>query len=401
MRDYLCNEEYLNSKIKFNDEQILKKMEKIYSILEDVKNGVQRYPKKNEEILLDSRIRTFQLIFEVIRAQYSNGANGEKLEKYYIQGLDILQEIGLCKIGFVNTIQYVALGILLEIPNEKIEQIIKLADKEVLDDIIFDFFASAYGLSRRVRSTKFQKENPYKKIKDIIEIAVKSQNEASAELVNYVINDWLKGHADFEWTTAHKRPGYVGLWSFEAAAIAKIFNLDDSKLKDDNHYPYDLAHYKNNMTFKKEIDYVEKEINVNVEIEKFIPENKDLEEIVPNEFRDEINQLLVDFSALEDKEFWEKYNLIELWYTVDDYKKDKNNKEIIGSIVINQLVDSEYILQLDYKEEIEDYVDSMKNYWKDQDIKLVRFELDNDQYYYAKVPISCKIENIYEVNIYE
>ena len=42
MRDYLCNEEYLNSKIKFNDEQILKKMEKIYSILEDVKNGVQR-----------------------------------------------------------------------------------------------------------------------------------------------------------------------------------------------------------------------------------------------------------------------------------------------------------------------------------------------------------------------
>ena len=126
-----------------------------------------------------------------------------------------------------------------------------------------------------------------------------------------------------------------------------------------------------------------------------------MEEIIPNEFRDEINQLLVDFSSLEDKEFWEKYNLIELWYTVDDYKKDKNNKEIIGSIVINQLVDSEYIIQLDYKEEIEDYVDSMKNYWKDQDIKLVRFELDNDQYYYAKVPISCKIENIYEVNIYE
>ncbi len=43
---------------------------------------------------------------------------------------------------------------------------------------------------------------------------------------------------------AHKEPGYVGYWSFETAAIVKILGLDDTSLKGNNHYPYDLAHYK-------------------------------------------------------------------------------------------------------------------------------------------------------------
>lgn len=111
--------------------------------------------------------------------------------------------------------------------------------------------------------------------------------------------------------------------------------------------------------------------------EKFIPANPELEQIIPSEFRDEINQLLIDFSSLEDKDFWDKYNLMELWYTVNDYQMDKNDKHIIGNIIINHLVSLEYILQLDYKEDIEDYVDNMKNYWKDSEIKLIRFELDN------------------------
>lgn len=33
MRDYLCQEDYLQSKIKFNNEQILKKTKEIASIL--------------------------------------------------------------------------------------------------------------------------------------------------------------------------------------------------------------------------------------------------------------------------------------------------------------------------------------------------------------------------------
>lgn len=401
MRDNLCKNEILIDVIENNNEELIENSDDILLLQKDIENGIQRYPKKNSEIIVSKYKWQFQLIYGLIKAKFSLGCPCSELETIYLEGIEVIEKIGYKGIGYVNFVQYFSLGILLEVSSAKLGVLVKIADDEELDDNLFDYFTKFCGFNRNICSTKYQKENPYSKTKDIIVNAVTSDEYASLMLVDYITNSWLKGHADFEWTTAHKRPGYVGLWSFEAAAIAKIFNLDDSKLKDDNHYPYDLAHYKNNMTFNKDIDFVNKEIFADTQIDKIIPENPKLEEVIPNEFRDEINQLLFDFSTLEDEEFWKKYNLIELWYTVDEYQKDKINKQIIGNIVINQLVSLGYILQLDYKEDIEDYADNMKNYWKDEDIKIIRFELDNDQNYYAKVPVSCKIENIYEVNICE
>ena len=45
-------------------------------------------------------------------------------------------------------------------------------------------------------------------------------------------------------TKMAKEKLYYGYWSFEAGAIAKILNLDDSNLKNVPYYPYDLVHYK-------------------------------------------------------------------------------------------------------------------------------------------------------------
>ncbi len=60
-----------------------------------------------------------------------------------------------------------------------------------------------------------------------------------------------------------------------------------------------------------------------------------------------------------------------------------------------------YILQLDYKEDLEDYYSSMKNYWNDSRTKLVQFILDNDQKYYALVPIDENVEDMYEIIVKE
>lgn len=400
MRDFLCKEDYLKDEIKFKDEQIVKKIEKIALLQEDIRNGVQRYPRKSEDIIPLTKQDMFRLIYEIIRAKYSLGSDCNELEKYYIQGVDLLLETSFSEIGYVNAIHYFSLGILLEVSNEKLNELVKKADEEELDDILFDFLVNVCGLSRKISSTKYQKENPYKKTKEFIEPALKNSDEASLKLADY-ISIWLKGHADYEWTTAHKRYGYYGLWSFESAALAKIFNLDDSTLKEDNHYPYDLAHYKNGMTFNRNIKLAQEKLSAEIQADKFIPANPELEQIIPNEFRDEINQLLVDFPSLEDKTFWSKYDLFELWYTPEEYQKDKIKGQIIGYIIINYLVSCEYVLQLDYKEDIKDYIDNMKNYWKDSDVKLIRFELDNDQYYYAKVPVSCNLKNVYEVKIYD
>lgn len=63
------------------------------------------------------------------------------------------------------------------------------------------------------------------------------------------------------------------------------------------------------------------------------------------------------------------------------------------------MTETGYILQLDYKDDLEDYDTSIKNYWNDSKTKLVQFILNNDQNYYARVPMEENVEKMYEVNI--
>ncbi len=58
-----------------------------------------------------------------------------------------------------------------------------------------------------------------------------------------------------------------------------------------------------------------------------------------------------------------------------------------------------YILQLVYKEDLEEYYSSIKNYWNNSEVKLIQFVLNNDQNYYALVPIDTDIEKMYEVTV--
>src|SRR5699024_11576860 len=78
--------------------------------------------------------------------------------------------------------------------------------------------------------------------KEIVELAETDKDAASDRLFTYMEKEWFQGHYDYGWKNAHKEPDYVGFWSFESAALAKILGLDDAGLQDNNHYPYDLAH---------------------------------------------------------------------------------------------------------------------------------------------------------------
>src|SRR5699024_12210342 len=86
------------------------------------------------------------------------------------------------------------------------------------------------------------------------------KDAASDRLFTYIEKEWFQGHYDYGWKNAHKEPDYVGFWSFESAALAKILGLDDAGLQDNNHYPYVLVHYKNTMSFQSFSlnDYLEK-----------------------------------------------------------------------------------------------------------------------------------------------
>ena len=65
-------------------------------------------------------------------------------------------------------------------------------------------------------------------------------------LEEYTEKRYINGHANCGWKTFHKEAGYVGLWSHEAGAVSKLLDLDDTKLVNSIHYPYDMVHFTTN-----------------------------------------------------------------------------------------------------------------------------------------------------------
>ena len=399
MRDNLCSKNNLENTIIAKEKIIIKAIDKIKDLEEDIKNGIQRYPRKNEEIIPDTKAGILRHIEEFMRAKYSLGLDCKELEELYTKAIVYIKDLKYNQVYYIKTLWFLALGILLEVPKEEFKVVVDMIDEAKVDDILLDYLANAYGVKRSYISTGFEKKRPYEDTKNIWMLAVSDMEQANKALEKYVLKDWLAGHSDYGWTKTNNTAGIYGLWSVEAAALAKILGLDDSKLKNDNHYPYDLAHYKNEKSFVKEFAMGQIS-NEGENYEMGIEKNPKLEEIVPPKFHKDVQQIILDYESLEDEEFWRKYDLKELWYTYEEYQNAKTDG-LLGRVIIEYLVEQDYILQLDYKESVEDYIDKLKSYWGNKEIKVIYFDLDNDQQYIAKVLKECKITNVYEVKVKE
>src|SRR5699024_2884533 len=102
-----------------------------------------------------------------------------------------------------------------------------------------------------------------------------------------------------------------------------ILGLDDAGLKDNNHYPYDLAHYKNTMSFQSFSlnDYLEKSDPKEFETEDWkegIENNPPLEQIILGKWHAFINALIGDYQTLDDDAFCDTYKkymeLQKIWF---------------------------------------------------------------------------------------
>ena len=105
-------------------------------------------------------------------------------------------------------------------------------------------FLFDYKLNDKV--SNMEGEIKFKKQYIFLQEIVSNPNEREELLIRYIKKDWYRVHAGMDWYNSHKKLDkmlYKGYWSFEAGAIAKILNIDDSRLKDTKYYPYDLVHF--------------------------------------------------------------------------------------------------------------------------------------------------------------
>ncbi len=404
MRDHLSIEDRLREGIEFNKEFIEDNREDIKKLEEDEKEGIQRNPNDNKSIIESRYLRNFIYESENIIAKYSLGEEISALEENFYHAIYDLEHTGTRKVGYIYLLWMVSLGILLETKKENLERLGQIIESKNISDSLIDYLLCASNIGYSRITNGYFKENPYSKTREIIELAQTDKKEASKRLQTYMEKEWFKGHYDYDWKNAHKEPGYVGFWSFETAALAKILELDDTSLINNNHYPYDLAHYKNSMKFKQISlsDYDDEQEIEELEILEGIENNPLLEKVIPPIWHSFVNELIHDYEVMDDSSFYEKYKksigLDQIWFLLQEYKEENKRKNLLGSLIVFAMVEKGYILQLDYKEDLEDYDSSMKNEWNTK-TKLVQFILNNDQNYFAWVPADAHVEALYEVFI--
>ena len=382
MRDKRCTKEEVEKELFSEIERVnqcFKNIEKFTKYVEDKRYKDER--DKNDKLsLIDanhSSIIKFKL--DIIRYKYTLGAELSELREEYLVLLDQVDKTSY-NCGF-NDCSVLALGILFEEGIEKFEKLISIMDRVKKHDLMYDYIVNACGLKRKFYSDSFQ-DDDFEFMKEVIELAQKDKEQASKKLVYHFKTNWNDS----------TRP--YGNWLWDCAAIVKILKLDDSELKDNPHYPYELAHYKNEMEFipEKMLDFPKESYK------KGIPEYPRLEKLIPAKFHEMTNNFFVDFKTLSDEDFCEKYELD--WLDPDEYAKQKDDPEVFGTNLIYFLTDSGYILGFEKLDDLE-HVDLYKNFWGRRKVKPVRFDLKCDCYYIAYVPKSVKLKSIFGVKIEE
>ena len=329
MRDKRCNRKIVEEELDYQIKEVesdFKRIEEFTKYIEDklYKDGLD---KENKIDLIDSNYSSvIKCELNIINYKYTLGEDLLELHKEYLVLLDQIDKIK--SLGGYFFADIVSLGILFEEGIEKFEKLIIIMDEFKNNDLLFDYLINGCGLKRKYYSEVFELDR-FKFSKELIELAQKDREQASKKLVH---------NFKTYWNDPVKSDSYDGYWLWEYAAISKMFKLDDSELKDNPHYPYELAHYKNEMEFmpEKMLDFPKETYK------KGIPEYPRLEKLIPAKFHEMTNNFFVDFKTLSDEEFCEKYELD--WLDPDEYAEQKDDPEVFGTNLIYFLTDNGYIL---------------------------------------------------------
>ena len=222
MRDYIKSEKYFDEFIAEDTARILKLTKKV--------NGGEVRPER----LVPVKQGIFFFFFGIIIARYSKGDNIACLRSDFMEIYEEWIMSFFSQVAYNENLKMLSLAVLFEIEQKLITLTKrKLKEKEVKDWLLLFLMGEKQPNLPLLFPDRFQ----------IMKELVKERDKSDL-LEKYLKEDWY--NKEYECYEAHKSDQniYYGYWSFEAGAIAKILNLDDSNLKNVPYYPYDLVHYK-------------------------------------------------------------------------------------------------------------------------------------------------------------
>ena len=189
----------------------------------------------------------------IFQSKYSMDAKIGELRHIYMKSMGyFLQAFNKRNPIYADILNYVSLGLLLNIPNENFKKLIdyvKQMDKQAKSPVWTSDLLLWFLLNSRLKEDEKQAyadklafPKLYKGLFKLTQIS--DAQEAKKALEDY-IGKWYNLNKNAPWYNSHlKKNCYRGYWAWEVAAVAKIMHIDDSDLKDNPYYPYDMVHWE-------------------------------------------------------------------------------------------------------------------------------------------------------------
>lgn len=131
----------------------------------------------------------------------------------------------------------VSLGVLCDIATGDFKRITDVLKRDRINDTLISTIIKHKQPDWEESATTVLWEKPYARIVNV---------QDANGLRNYLDKHWYQENEDSYWHGLHKNTkvnNYFGYWSWEAAAIAKIREIEDTPLKNQKYYPYDAVHW--------------------------------------------------------------------------------------------------------------------------------------------------------------
>ncbi|MER0240422.1 PoNe immunity protein domain-containing protein [Fulvimarina sp. MAC8] len=249
MRDKIKNSQYFESFID-------KKISFLHRYIEAYSDESLEFKKR-----LGFAYDFFRNRCHIAVASYSAGASVSDVREQSIAAIDALQvfvELGQqdreyflygdgggYSGGFDMWYRLLAWCILFDLPREKTDivldyLVLQMSNPEHATDALANKLIKALGYPGQDETDHLLWPEAYAPLYECFKQAdVYPERQLQA-----FMKDWYHNMSDTYWYENHKgrHDTYFGYWCFEAAAVAKILNIDDAALKDHPNYPYDARH---------------------------------------------------------------------------------------------------------------------------------------------------------------
>ena len=224
MRDIIKSQEYFDECITYEKNNINEFSQVLASL--EPENVRGRY--NGLMIIANFNKNLFKLL-------YSVGDSIEDIYIYYKEWIKLYSEICTKDDSMYDIIDMFSIAVFYEKRKEDFaEYLIAIVKKLNLDDGMINACLRYLGFD-----FKDNKNSILSYLNELL------NGENKVENLMRVIKKWYSFHKDASWYDTHKSKNntYRGYWCVELGAIAKIFKLNDEKLKNQQYYPYDLVHF--------------------------------------------------------------------------------------------------------------------------------------------------------------